>query len=48
MIFNPRVAAGTIGLLLGNRGKRIVGRARDVARRRSDELAYEPAEPGRP
>jgi hypothetical protein len=47
-ILNPRVAAGTIGLLLGNRGKRIVGRARDVARRRSDELAYEPAEPGRP
>jgi len=46
-ILNPRVAAGTIGLLLGNRGKRIVGRARD-SRRRSEELAYEPAEPGRP
>jgi glycosyltransferase involved in cell wall biosynthesis len=41
-LLNPRVAAGAIGLLLGSRGARALGRARAGLRR--DELAYEPAE----
>lgn len=43
-LLNPRVAAGAIGLLLGSRGARALRRARDRVRRRSDALAYEPAD----
>jgi GT2 family glycosyltransferase len=41
---NPRVAAGAIGLLLGDRGARMLGRYRDSFRRRADMLAYEQAD----
>ena len=43
-VFNPRVTAGTIGLLFGERGRRILHGARNAARRRSGKLAYEPAD----
>jgi glycosyltransferase involved in cell wall biosynthesis len=45
-LLNPRVAIGAIGLLLGKRGSRIVHGARNAARRRSQALAYEPADVG--
>jgi glycosyltransferase involved in cell wall biosynthesis len=44
--FNPRVAVCAIGLLLGERGTRIVRGVRNAARRRSQTLAYEPADVG--
>jgi glycosyltransferase involved in cell wall biosynthesis len=43
---NPRVAVCAVGLLLGERGSRIVHGTRNVARRRSETLAYEPADVG--
>jgi glycosyltransferase involved in cell wall biosynthesis len=44
---NPRVPAGAIGLLLGDRGARIMGRVRDALRRRDEILVYEHADAGR-
>ncbi len=40
-LLNPRVTAGAVGLLLGERGRRILSRARDAARSRNEALAYE-------
>jgi glycosyltransferase involved in cell wall biosynthesis len=43
-LLNPRVAAASMGVLFGDRGARLLSRARDVARRRSEVLVYEHAE----
>ena len=45
-VFNPRLTAGAIGLLLGERGTRIVHGARNAARRRSQTLVHEPVDAG--
>jgi glycosyltransferase involved in cell wall biosynthesis len=42
--FNPRVAACAIGLLGGERGRRMIRGARSARKRRSETLVYEPAE----
>jgi glycosyltransferase involved in cell wall biosynthesis len=42
--FNPRVSACVIGLLLGERGRRMVRGARSTRKRRSETLVYEAAE----
>jgi glycosyltransferase involved in cell wall biosynthesis len=44
--FNPRLAVCAFGLLLGERGSRIVRGVRNSARRRNQTLAYEPADVG--
>jgi glycosyltransferase involved in cell wall biosynthesis len=41
---NPRVPAAAIALVLGDRGKRMIGRVRDRLRRRNEILVYEPAD----
>ncbi len=46
-LLNPRVAAGAIGVALGERGRRALTRARDAARRRGEAVAYEQPNPGR-
>jgi GT2 family glycosyltransferase len=43
-LINPRVTVASIGLLLGDRGIRLLSRARDAARRRNEVVAYESAE----
>ena len=43
-LFNPRVVAGAVGLLFGQRGRRVVAAARSAARRRSQRLTYEPVD----
>jgi glycosyltransferase involved in cell wall biosynthesis len=46
-LLNPRVPAAAIGVLLGDRGTRLLTRARGAARRRNAVLAYEHADTGR-
>lgn len=46
-LLNPRVTAAGVGLVLGDRGTRLLTRARGAVRRRNDVLAYEHAETGR-
>ena len=43
-LLNPRVAAGAIGLLMGNPGARAMHRVRASLRWRSNRLTYEPAD----
>ena len=45
-LLNPRVTAAAAGVLMGERGRRAVGRARDAARRRGGIVAYEQPNPG--
>jgi hypothetical protein len=45
-LLNPRVTAAAIGLVLGDRGTRLLSRARDAARRHNDVLAYDHADTG--
>jgi len=43
-LINPRITAGAIALLLGERAARTLGRTRDSFHRRSETLAYEQPE----
>lgn len=46
-LLNPRVTVATAGMLMGERGRRAVGRARNTARKRGEMLAYEQPSAGR-
>ena len=45
-LFNPRVAAATLALLLGRRGTDALAQRRSARRERSETLVYEPAGTG--
>ncbi len=45
-LFNPRVAAATLALLLGRRGTDALAQKRSARRERSETLVYEPAGTG--